>query len=93
MSIVLGEEAVDGRLPVDDRMKDASLEASLRQLGEEALDGVEPGSRRGGEVEGEALMAVEPGTHLRVLMGSVVVEDDVNGLVGRRLGIDGVESE
>lgn len=91
LSIVLGEEAVDGRLQVDDRMKDASLEASLRQLGEEALDGVEPGARRGGEVEGEALMAVEPGTHLRVLMGGVVVEDDVNGLVGRHLGIDGVE--
>lgn len=39
---MLGEEAVDGRLQVDARMKAPSLEASLRQLGEQALVGVEP---------------------------------------------------
>jgi pimeloyl-ACP methyl ester carboxylesterase len=30
------------RLEVDDGVEDAALEAPLRQLGEEALDGVEP---------------------------------------------------
>lgn len=68
-------------MAVDDSLKDASLEASLRQVGEEALDGVEPGTRRGGEVKGEALMSVEQGTHLGALVGGVDVEDDVNGLV------------
>ena len=42
--IVLGQEAVDCGLQVDDRMKDAAPEAALRQLGEEALDRVEPGA-------------------------------------------------
>ncbi len=36
-------------------------------------------------------MAVEPGAHLGVLVGGVVVEDDVDGLAGRHLGVDGVE--
>ena len=75
----------------DAGMEHAALEASLRQLGEEALDGVEPrtGSRR--EVEGESLVTVEPSAHLGMLVDGIVVEDDVNGLVRRRLGVDGVE--
>ena len=40
--VVLSKEAVDGGLEVDERMKDSALEATLRQFGEEALDGVEP---------------------------------------------------
>jgi len=39
------EEAVDGGLEIDDRAKHAASEAALGQLGEEALDGVEPGGR------------------------------------------------
>jgi hypothetical protein len=76
---------------VDDRMKGAALEATLRQCCEEALDRVEPRVRGRREVEGETQMAVEPGTHFGVLMDGVVVEDDVDGRAGRRLGIDGVE--
>lgn len=88
---MLGDVAIDGGLQVDDGMEHAPLEATLRQFGEEALDGVEPGKRGRGEVDGEALMAVEPGTHLVVLMGGVIVEDDVDGLVDRHLGVNGVE--
>lgn len=42
-------------------------------------------------MEGEALVAIEPGAHLGVLVGSIVVEDDVHRLVGGNLGVDGVE--
>ena len=45
--VVLGEEAVDGGLQVDDGVEDAALEAPLGELGEEALDGVEPGAEVG----------------------------------------------
>ena len=45
----------------------------------------------GREVEGEARVPVEPGAHLGVLVGGVVVEDDVDGLARRNLGVDGVE--
>ena len=40
--IVLGDEAVDGGLQVDDGVEGAVLQATAGQLGEEALDGVEP---------------------------------------------------
>ena len=38
------DEAVDGGLEIDDGSEDAAFQSSLRQLGEEALDGVQPGA-------------------------------------------------
>jgi hypothetical protein len=38
----LRDEAIDGGLEIDDGMEDAVLESSPCQLGEEALDGIEP---------------------------------------------------
>ena len=43
--VVLIQEAVDGGLKVDDGAEDTALQAALGELGEEALDGVEPGRR------------------------------------------------
>ena len=40
------------------------------------------------EVEDEAGVAVEPGAHLGMLVGGVVVEDDMDDLAGRDLGLD-----
>ena len=45
----------------------------------------------GHEVEGEALVAAEPGAHLGMLVGGVVVEDHMDALAGRDIGLDGVE--
>ena len=42
-------------------------------------------------MEGEARMAIEPFADLRVLMGGIVVEDDMDGLFGRDLSLDLVE--
>ena len=85
---MLGEEAVDGGLEVDERAEDAALEAAPGELGEEALDGVEPGARGRGEVEGPARVPGEPGADLGVLVGGVVVEDDVDELAGRDVALD-----
>src|SRR4051812_28357746 len=87
----LGEIAVDGGLEVDDRAEDAAFQAPLGEGGEEGLDRVEPRAGGGREVEGEAGMAGEPGEHLRLLVGGVVVEDDVDDLAGWDLCLDGVE--
>ena len=43
--IMVGDEAVDGGLQVDDALEDAALETTLGEDGEEALDGVEPAGR------------------------------------------------
>ena len=42
--VVFFDEAVDGGLKIDQRMKDAMFEATAGQLGEEALDRVQPGT-------------------------------------------------
>ena len=42
-------------------------------------------------MEGPAWVADQPGTHLGVLVGGVVVEDGVDQLAGRHGALDGVE--
>ena len=37
------------------------------------------------------MMAVEPGAHLGMLVGGIIIEDDVDGLTGRQFSVDGVE--
>src|SRR5947209_9978774 len=39
----------------------------------------------------EAGMSCQPGLHFGMLVGSIVVEDDMNDLADRRLRLDGVE--
>ena len=78
--IMLFDEAVDGGLESDDGVKHAAFQPSVGQLGEEALDGVQPGTRRRHEVEGPARMPGKPGADLGLFMGGVVVEDDVTAL-------------
>ena len=89
--IVLPDEAVDGGLKVDDRVEDAIFQAASGQLGEEALDGIEPRAGCRHEMEGPARMPGQPGTDFRLFVGRIVVEDDMDGLVGGHLGFDGVE--
>src|SRR5271166_448871 len=83
--------AVNGGLEIDDALEDASLEAPLGEDSEEALDGIEPGCRCRREVEDEARMAPQPFDDLRVLVGGIVVEDDVDDFSGRHLRLDLIE--
>src|SRR6266436_6916590 len=48
--VVVGDEAIDGGLEIDDAFEDAALEAPLGEDGEETLDGVEPTGRGGREM-------------------------------------------
>jgi hypothetical protein len=91
--IGLGEKALDGGLEIDEGSEDAALQSSLAEFGKKALDGIEPGGRFGWVMEHEARMAIEPGAHLGVLVAAVIIiiEDDVDELVGRDLGLDRVE--
>src|ERR1700730_13118398 len=80
-----------GGLQLDNRCEDATLEALSGEPGKPTVDRVGPGARRRGEVEGDAGMACEPAAHLGVLVGSIVVEDHMDGLVGRHVARDGIE--
>ena len=72
-------------------MEDTSVESPFGEFGEEALDSVSPRAGCGREVEGEAAMTIKPGPNLGVLMGGVVVENNVDGPVRRNLGVDRVQ--
>ncbi len=88
---MLLDVALDGGLQIDDGMKDATLQALSGQGGEEILDGVEPGAGCWREVEDPAGVSLEPGHDLGMLVGTIVVEDDMDHLAGRHLTLDSVE--
>ena len=54
--VVVGDEAIDGGLEINDRSEDAPLETPPGQSREQSLDRIEPGARFGGEVKDEARM-------------------------------------
>ena len=89
--VVLGDVAVDRRLQVDDPAEAATFQPAPGQGGEEALDRVHPRGRGRGEVEDPARMPGQPGPHLRVLVGGVVVQDHVDQFAGWHRRLDGVE--
>jgi hypothetical protein len=80
--IVLGEISIDGGLQVGDRTEDAAADTLPGHLREEVLDGIEPGGRGRGEVEGPARMTGQPGQHFGMLVGGIVVEDDMDRPIG-----------
>ena len=91
VGVCVGDEAVDGNLQFVEGPEDAALETLTRELGEEALDGIEPGRRGRCEVEGPALMSGEPLAHLGMFVGRVIVDDSVDRLSLWHLCLDGIE--
>ena len=91
LGIVFDNEAIDGGLQIDDRDEDTALQSPLGEFCEEAFDGVEPRTRRWREVECEALVSIEPSSHIGMLVGGVVVEDHMHGFAGRHFCLDRIE--
>jgi len=89
--VCFGEESVDGLLEIGDGSEDAALQTLFGQLGKVPFHGIEPGTRCRREVEDEALVPVEPGAHLGMLVRCVVVENDMDDFSGRNLGLDCVQ--
>ena len=85
---MLFEVVHDRGLQLGDGVEGAATDAFFGDLGEEALDQVEPGGGGRSEVQMEARMRREPASDLGGLMGGVVVEDQVKVEIGRRLLVD-----
>ena len=81
--IVLVEIVMDGGLQLRDALEDAAPDALAGDLGEEALDEVQPGRRSWNEVQREAWMPLQPCFHLIGLVGCVVVDDEMEVGVSR----------
>ena len=67
LGVGLGNETLDGGLERDDGVEDAALQPPFGQLGEEALDRVEPRGAGRGVMEGPSRMSGEPLDDLGVL--------------------------
>ena len=76
-----GDESIDGGLEINEGVEDTTVKPPLGEFGEETFDGIEPRTGCRGEVENKPLVAIEPGPDLWMLMGGVVVENDMDGLV------------
>jgi len=78
LALVLGvEEALDGVREVGDAAKDAAADGLAVNDGEPGLHLIEPARAGRSEVEMEARVVSQPGLHLGVLVGPVVVEHEV----------------
>ena len=82
------EEAVDVIFEFPQGSEYAALEALFCELGEEALDSIEPGSGCRGEVEDKPPMLFEPCHDVGMFVGGVVVDDDMDRLFLGDSGLD-----
>ena len=78
LCVVLHQVVIDRVLEVADAGVTAAADAAACDLGEEALDQVEPGRTGGCEMQFEAGVFLQPGLHLGGLVGSVVVEHEMD---------------
>src|SRR6516165_9521552 len=74
-----------------DALEGTAADAVSGDLGEEALNHVEPGSRGRREVQMEARMRLEPALYGRGLVGGIVVDHQVEVEAGRGLMVDQLE--
>ena len=84
------EKTVNGIFELLEGSEHAAFEALFCEGGKQALDGIEPGGRRGGEVEHEPRMVLDPFHDIGMLVGDVVIDNDVDHLFLRHPGVDDV---
>ncbi len=82
-------ELADGFFQFRGAAMSTSLDLALTEQSEPALDQVEPGGRRGREVQVETRMTRKPSSDSRRLVRPVVVQDQVHIELGRNVGVDG----
>src|SRR5580692_10828829 len=69
----------------------SSTDSLFGQVSEPSFHKVKPGTTGGDEVHVEARMTRDPSLYLRMFVGRVVVDDQVQGEIGIGAFIDGVE--
>ena len=81
----------DGSDQFRDALETAAANPLVGNLSKPTLDQIQPRTRRRDEVDVESGMAAHPGFDPRVLVGCVIVHDQMQIEIGRRLGVDLVE--
>src|SRR6476659_4645445 len=84
----MADEAVDLFDQVGGGDEGASTDGALSDEGKEAFDLVEPGGIGGREVNVPTRTAGEPGSDLGMLVGGVVVDNEMDVELDRHIGLD-----
>ena len=88
---MLSDVNFDGLDQFGDTSKATAPDLLLSYVSKEALDHVEPGRTGGREMHVEAPVAFHPGMDLGMFVRGVVVANDVNLCIGRRVACDQVQ--
>ena len=80
--------AVDFFDEIGGGLEGAAADGALGDEGEEPFDLVQPGSIGGREVNVPTRTACEPSSDLGMLVGGVVVDDEMDVELGRHIGLD-----
>src|SRR6516165_6885020 len=91
LGVVLLQVGFDCGLEFSNAAEDAAADGVAGDQAEEAFDQIDPGGRSRGEVEVEAGVALEPSLDLGVLVGRVVVDDEMQIEAFRRIAVDGAQ--
>src|SRR6266705_3060984 len=86
--IVVFEVGEDGGDEFLDALEGAAADAPLGDVAKPTLNHVEPGAAGGDEVQVEAWMPLQPALHRRALVRAVVVDDEMQSQLRRRLAVD-----
>lgn len=86
--VVVSQVDVDRRDQLADTGEAALANDVIGELPEETLDEIHPGGAGRGEVDVNARMLFEPGADDRMLVGRVVVDDQMQRQLGRSLAVD-----
>ena len=88
MLVVVFHKGIDLALEIGNRIEGAATDRLVGDQREPALDLVQPGTVGGREVQMKARAARQPGLHSSMLMGAVIVADQVHIEVLRDIGLD-----
>jgi len=88
MGVVMLNVGHDGLNQFRDAVENTPPQAFLGDVPEPAFHQVQPGAARRGEVDVKPRMSLEPTPDPRMLVGGIVVDDQMQIEVGGSLGID-----
>src|SRR5213078_579162 len=83
-----GEKCLNGGLEVGHAEEDAAADGLVIQVAEPSLDQVHPTGTGGDEVRHETGIALQPRLYFRVLVRPVVVHDEMQRDIARKLGVE-----
>ena len=86
--IVNGKVVVDSGIEFADAAKHRATNALVGEVAQEALHHVEPGCGSGCEVNGDSLVTLQPAFHSLMLVGGLVVDDQMELFVLGGLAFD-----